>query len=64
MTLTVVLLVNEARASALGKPVTSSQTLPGLLEFLQNKKMLVVLDNCEHLIDAAADLATPAAQPR
>ncbi|RUY11823.1 hypothetical protein EOA25_04940, partial [Mesorhizobium sp. M2A.F.Ca.ET.040.01.1.1] len=50
-------LVPTALATALGKPVRSKDATPELLEFLQNKHMLIVLDNCEHLIDAAAELA-------
>jgi len=50
-------LVPTALASALGKAVRSKDAIPELLEFLRDKRMLVVLDNCEHLIDAAAELA-------
>ncbi|TIV07841.1 MAG: ATPase, partial [Mesorhizobium sp.] len=50
-------LVPTALATALGKPVRSKDATPELLEFLQDKHVLVVLDNCEHLIDAAAELA-------
>lgn len=50
-------LLPTALASALERPVNSKDPLPGLLEFLRNRRALIVLDNCEHLIDAAADLA-------
>jgi len=33
-------------------------TITSLKDFLQNKNMLVVLDNCEHVLDACADVAT------
>nr|WP_309695860.1 tetratricopeptide repeat protein [Armatimonas sp.] len=35
-----------------GKPITQS-----LVEYLKNKHLLLVLDNCEHLLDACAKLA-------
>jgi predicted ATPase len=31
--------------------------LPGVLAFLKNKSMLLVLDNCEHVVEAAAGIA-------
>jgi predicted ATPase/DNA-binding winged helix-turn-helix (wHTH) protein len=50
-------LVPTALASALGHPVRSENPLPGLLATLRDKQMLLVLDNCEHLIEAAASLS-------
>lgn len=52
------LLVPETVAAALGfQEVSSDTVLNALLSALQSRAMLVVLDNCEHLIDACADLA-------
>jgi predicted ATPase/DNA-binding winged helix-turn-helix (wHTH) protein len=44
-------------ASALGLAVPAEEALPGLVKLLQGRHMLLVLDNCEHLIDAVAALA-------
>jgi predicted ATPase len=50
-------LVSSAVASALGLEIRSDDPLPGLIPFLRDKEMLLVLDNCEHVIDAAAAVA-------
>jgi predicted ATPase/DNA-binding winged helix-turn-helix (wHTH) protein len=50
-------LAPGALASALGLAVTSQTPIPGLVAALAGKDMLVVLDNCEHVIEAAATLA-------
>jgi predicted ATPase/class 3 adenylate cyclase len=50
-------LVPTALASALGIGVVSENPLPSLVALLRNRDMLIVLDNCEHVIDAAAVLA-------
>jgi predicted ATPase/DNA-binding winged helix-turn-helix (wHTH) protein len=50
-------LVPTALASALGIGVVSENPLPSLVALLRNREMLIVLDNCEHVIDAAALLA-------
>jgi predicted ATPase/DNA-binding winged helix-turn-helix (wHTH) protein len=50
-------LVPSAVATVLGLEVRSDDPLPGLVTDLMDKRMLLVLDNCEHLIDAAANLA-------
>lgn len=50
-------LVSTALASALGVGVVSDDPLPGLVALLRDRDMLVVLDNCEHVIDSAALLA-------
>jgi predicted ATPase/DNA-binding winged helix-turn-helix (wHTH) protein len=50
-------LVPTALATALGLDKLSENPLPGLITSLRDKKMLLVLDNCEHVIDAAATLA-------
>jgi predicted ATPase len=52
------LSVEEATATALG--VQASPTRPlatSLTDFLRAKRLLLVLDNCEHLVEAVATLA-------
>ncbi|HWS81019.1 MAG TPA: AAA family ATPase [Rubrobacter sp.] len=50
-------LVPQAVASALGVRQQSGRPLSGSLSgYLRHKRALVVLDNCEHLIGACADL--------
>jgi len=52
------ILVPQALAKALGVREIPSQTLPETLtQFLLSKRLLLVLDNCERLIDACARLA-------
>jgi predicted ATPase/DNA-binding winged helix-turn-helix (wHTH) protein len=50
-------LVPGALASALGLAIRSEDRVPGLVAFLRDKAMLVVLDGCEHVVEAAAALA-------
>lgn len=50
-------LVPTALASALGVGVASDDPLPGLVALLRDRDMLIVLDNCEHVIDSAALVA-------
>lgn len=50
-------LVPNVVAFALGLAVQSEDVLSALTNFLKRRQMLVVLDNCEHVIDAAATLA-------
>jgi predicted ATPase len=50
-------LVPTAVVSALGLMVQTEDPLVGLLAFIGNKKILLVLDNCEHVIGIAAALA-------
>src|SRR3984885_3661320 len=50
-------LVPTAVASALGLMVQSQDPLAGLVAFIGDKKLLLVLDNCEHVIGVAAALA-------
>jgi predicted ATPase/DNA-binding winged helix-turn-helix (wHTH) protein len=50
-------LVPTAVASALGFMMQAQDLLTSLLAFIGDKKILLVLDNCEHVIDAAATLA-------
>lgn len=44
-------------ASTLGLSIQSADALAILMAFLQNARMLLVLDNCEHVVDSAASLA-------
>jgi len=50
-------LVPTALAGVLGLEIRSDNPLPGLTATLRDKRMLLVLDNCEHVIDGAASLA-------
>jgi predicted ATPase/DNA-binding winged helix-turn-helix (wHTH) protein len=50
-------LVPSAVATVLGLEVRTDNPLPGLVAALRDKRMLLLLDNCEHVIDAAASLA-------
>jgi predicted ATPase len=50
-------LVASVLASTLGISVLSDDPLPGLLAHLRGKEMLILLDTCEHVIDAATALA-------
>jgi predicted ATPase/DNA-binding winged helix-turn-helix (wHTH) protein len=51
------LLAPAALASALGLAGASQGAASRLLDFLKSRQTLLVLDNCEHVIDAAAFLA-------
>jgi predicted ATPase/DNA-binding winged helix-turn-helix (wHTH) protein len=48
--------IGEALASALKVALLSSDPAPSLIDFLSDKKMLIVLDSCEHVIEEAAIL--------
>jgi len=50
-------LVPAALASTLKLQIRSDDPLPDLAAALRDKQMLLVLDNCEHVIDAAAAMA-------
>ena len=50
-------MVAGALASMLGLSVQSDDPTPNLLAYLQDKRLLLVFDNCEHLVDAVAALA-------
>src|SRR6266567_7753985 len=50
-------LVPSAVATVLGLEVRTDNPLAGLVAALRNRRMLLLLDNCEHVIDAAASLA-------
>jgi DNA-binding winged helix-turn-helix (wHTH) protein len=47
----------SAVASTLGLLVQSRDPTPNLLSFLRERRMLLILDSCEHVIEAAAGLA-------
>jgi predicted ATPase/DNA-binding winged helix-turn-helix (wHTH) protein len=51
-------LVATAIASMLGLSVPSDDATPSLIAYLRGKRFLLILDTCEHLIDAVATLAT------
>ncbi len=46
-----------AVASAFGCPVADSDPLPGIFTFLTDRRTLLILDSCEHIIEAAASLS-------
>jgi predicted ATPase len=48
--------VNAAVATVLGIAVGSTDPTRDLMQHLQKREMLLVIDNCEHVIDAAAEL--------
>src|SRR5580692_10838975 len=50
-------LVPTAAASALGLMVQTQDPVVGLLAFIGDRRILLVLDNCEHVIGVAAALA-------
>jgi hypothetical protein len=51
------LLVPSALASVLGLEILSEDPTPALLAFLGDKHLMIVLDNCEHVVAAASALA-------
>ena len=50
-------LVAHAVASALGLALTDTDVRTGLRAFLCDKQLLLVLDSCEHVVAAAAEIA-------
>lgn len=50
-------LASTAVASLLGRSVQSHDATPGLIAFLKNRRILLILDTCEHLVEAVAPLA-------
>jgi predicted ATPase/DNA-binding winged helix-turn-helix (wHTH) protein len=50
-------LVPRAIASTLSLPVYSDSPIQDLLSFVRDQRMLLVLDNCEHVIETAAPVA-------
>lgn len=49
--------VTTGVASMLGLSIQSADATSGLIAYLRDKRLLLVLDTCEHLIDAVAALA-------
>jgi predicted ATPase/DNA-binding winged helix-turn-helix (wHTH) protein len=50
-------LVAPAVAAALGVPVQTDNVVPALIDRLQGRSTLIILDCCEHLIDGASAVA-------
>jgi predicted ATPase/DNA-binding winged helix-turn-helix (wHTH) protein len=50
-------LVVGGAASMVGLAVDSNDVRPSLMAYLRDKRILLILDTCEHLIDAVATLA-------
>lgn len=46
-----------ALASAIGVELPCGDLIPRFISFLRDKQMLLVLDNCEHVIEGAASMA-------
>ncbi len=51
------LLVASATGLALGLPINERDPVPGLITALRHRRMLLVFDSCEHVIETAAILA-------
>ncbi|WP_244490379.1 ATP-binding protein [Rhizobium sp. Root708] len=51
-------MVTTSLASTLGIAVRSRDPTPSLVTFLRNKRILLVLDNCEHVVDSVAAIAS------
>ena len=49
-------LVTTALASMLGLSVRSDDATPSLIAYLRNERILIILDTCEHLVEAVATL--------
>ncbi len=57
-------LVPQAIAQALGVVERPGRSLiDRLVEYLESRELLLILDNCEHLVAACAELARNAAEP-
>ena len=50
-------LVTAGMASMLGLSVQSNDAMPNLVAYLRDKRILLILDTCEHLVEAVAPLA-------
>lgn len=50
-------LVTTAMASMLGLSVQSNDATPNLIAYLRDKRILLILDTCEHVVDVVASLA-------
>ncbi|WP_257168172.1 winged helix-turn-helix domain-containing protein [Bradyrhizobium sp. SRS-191] len=51
------MLVPTAVASTLGLMVQTDDPTPAIISFIRDKRMLLILDSCEHVITSAAELA-------
>jgi predicted ATPase/DNA-binding winged helix-turn-helix (wHTH) protein len=51
-------LIVPTLASMLGLSVQSEDPTKSILAYLRNKRVLLILDTCEHLVDAVASLAS------
>jgi predicted ATPase/DNA-binding winged helix-turn-helix (wHTH) protein len=51
-------MVATTVAAILGLPVRSEDPMPSLVAHLRNRQILLILDTCEHLIEAVAALAS------
>jgi predicted ATPase/DNA-binding winged helix-turn-helix (wHTH) protein len=51
-------LVPSALASVLGVSIPSDKSIPALISFLRDKKILLIFDNCEHVVEAAAAITS------
>jgi predicted ATPase/DNA-binding winged helix-turn-helix (wHTH) protein len=49
-------LVTAGMASMLGLSVQSTDATPSLIAYLRNKRILLIFDTCEHLVEAIAPL--------
>ncbi|KJC42276.1 transcriptional regulator [Bradyrhizobium sp. LTSP885] len=49
-------LVTAGMASMLGLSVQSNDATPSLIAYLRNKRILLIFDTCEHLVEAIAPL--------
>lgn len=49
-------LVPSALAAALGVPLLSGDAVPRIVSHLDGRSLLIVIDNCEHVVTAVADL--------
>ncbi|MGA2291243.1 ATP-binding protein [Bradyrhizobium sp.] len=50
-------LVTAGMASMLGLSVQTNDAMPNLVAYLRDKRILLILDTCEHLVEAVAPLA-------
>ncbi len=49
--------VQGALGAALGIVIDLDNPVPGIIDFLSDKRMLIVFDSCEHVIESAAHMA-------
>ena len=55
-------LATTAVASMLGLAVQTEDPTPQLIQFLRGRRILLILDTCEHLVEAVANLAATIAE--